>query len=111
MRARKRAHARARERESVCAATLCAHTTALTCARVCECERVARPQDLLVAMLEEVSKQAAAKSGAVKKVVHMRKKRAGDDVRLPALRGTGVASIERVALADLVADCKGSEIR
>jgi shikimate kinase/3-dehydroquinate synthase len=39
------------------------------------------------------------------------KKRAGDDVRLPALRGAGVASIERVALADLVADCKGSEIR
>ena len=37
------------------------------------------PQDLLVAMLEEVSKQAAAQSGAVKKVVNMRKKRAGED--------------------------------
>ena len=36
-------------------------------------------EDLLVAMLEEVSKQAAAQSGAVRKVTVLRKKRAGED--------------------------------
>jgi len=78
-RRQRRAHKRARE----CISAACARNSALTCARANATAhhrlRLARMQNLLVAMLEEVSKQAAAQSGAVKKVVNMRKKRAGED--------------------------------
>jgi hypothetical protein len=67
----------------MCISAARAHNAALTCARANATAhhrlRLARMQDLLVAMLEEVSKQAAAQSGAVKKVVNLRKKRAGED--------------------------------